>query len=86
MDIWSLMRGLMTIWDLKVVAAGRVREVAVGEGSLYRETLPCHSFVAAYEGWLLVRGAVYRGTTVYHWKAEIQGYPLVIIFLYYTIR
>ena len=25
-------------------------------------------------------------TIIYHWKAEIEGYTLVVIVLYYTIR
>ena len=29
---WPLVRGKYQLWDLKTVAAGRVREVAVGEG------------------------------------------------------
>ena len=29
---WPLVRGFMAIWSLKIAAAGRVREVAVGEG------------------------------------------------------
>ena len=46
------------------MATGRVRGVAIGEGKINREICPCQLKVAASEGWPLVRGAVYRGTTV----------------------